>query len=99
MNYIITQQCNKHCSYCFANSSREDNKHMDFEFYKKVIDESKSNIKLLGGEPTEHPDFFKFLEYGLIKNHVTIVSNFLFKDNIKFLYDGCIRCIGKKVRL
>lgn len=93
MNFIITTECNKGCSYCFAN---EPNKHtniikMSLEKYKELLDKIPDNtnmpIKLLGGEPTQHPLFKEFVSEALSRNkEVVIISNFLFNEDIlKFL--------------
>lgn len=96
MNYIITKSCNKGCPYCFARESRaEDPKSvMTLENFKKYMHKyNDNNIKLLGGEPTQHPDFLNFLN--LIfeeKKKAVIISNFLFKENI---LDGILEYLDK----
>jgi len=91
MNFIITNDCNKGCPYCFASTNRQlvpDNeRHMKFEMFKEYIDkipDKNRGIKLLGGEPTQHPEFKKFFQHILDRNRsVTLISNFLFEDDIK----------------
>lgn len=65
----ITTKCNMTCAHCCyaANSKGE---HMDFDMFKTilkkwsgVINTGNNYIVLGGGEPTMHPDFWKFLEY------------------------------------
>lgn len=85
MNFIITQACNKGCPYCFAAQSRKEHiQAMSFEQFKAYVDKTPGHIKLLGGEPTQHPQFLEFLDY-LYKLHrpTTIISNFLFNEDIK----------------
>lgn len=85
MNLIITTACNKNCSFCFAHEHNKKAEHMSLENLQKIIkflQESKCNyVKLLGGEPTEHPNFLQFIEI-LNKNHInyTLISNLLIKN-------------------
>jgi len=89
MNLIITKRCDKGCPYCFASSARSKTKigdwDMSFETFKEMLDKStdRQGIKLLGGEPTSHPEFKIFIEE-LVNRKLdfTIISNFLFKEDI-----------------
>lgn len=95
MNYIITQVCNKGCPYCFAHQSRLENiSQMSLDQFNSLIDREASNgIKLLGGEPTQHPQFLEFLD--CIHSHhkeITLISNFLFNETIR---EGIIERIQK----
>mgnify|MGYP000852780130 CR=1 FL=1 len=65
-NLMITNQCNLHCSYCFANEFVNKEKGiMSFENFIKCINFLSYNpserIGLIGGEPTTHPDLKKML--------------------------------------
>jgi len=95
MNFVITNSCNKGCEYCFARESRNniiENKEkidMDFiqfcEYIAKVPrnKEGYGHIKLLGGEPTQHPELERILEAAKNKKiYITMISNFLFSDDI-----------------
>ncbi len=90
MNLIITKRCNKGCPYCFASSSRnsslKDDMDMSFETFVKLLDkiDDRTHPKLLGGEPTSHPNFSLFIDE-LVKRRkdFTIISNFLFTDEIR----------------
>lgn len=87
MNYIITKSCNKNCSYCFASHSREEDRTsvMTLENFKEYIEKYKDkNIKLLGGEPTAHPEFLEFLKVACEKGKksIILISNFLFGEKI-----------------
>jgi len=86
MNFIITTHCNKGCPYCFAHENRkhDPNSYMDIEKFKRLVKKSKgSRVKLLGGEPTEHPQFKEIVDF-LILNKIpfTLISNFLFSEEI-----------------
>lgn len=95
-NLILTHSCNKGCSYCFARDVRNEDHdgvpHMSLDTLKKIIQKIKKgadirserpHIKLLGGEPTQHPHFKEILDY-LHNEKVpcTLISNFLFSEEI-----------------
>ncbi|MFW6002588.1 MAG: radical SAM protein, partial [archaeon] len=90
MNLILTTSCNKGCPYCFATSVREEygKSVMDMETFNTLLDKiensKNSRAKLLGGEPTLHPQFVEFLDE-IIKRKVptTLISNFLFSDKVR----------------
>lgn len=95
MNFAITTKCNKACDYCFARESRDamikNKENMDMTFVQwcqllqKVPRDNQNMgyIKILGGEPTQHPEFERFLEE-LPKRNIkaTLISNFLFNEKI-----------------
>lgn len=90
MNLILTTGCNKGCSFCFASQNRQEYgiNTMDIDTFNILLDkieqEEKPHIKLLGGEPTIHPNFIEFLdEIEKRKIPTTIISNFLFSDKVK----------------
>lgn len=60
LRVYITEQCNANCPSCFNKSSRSKLS-MDIEHFKKICTFFSSNgvkrIKIMGGEPTLHPDF------------------------------------------
>lgn len=74
MNLILTSECNKHCSFCFAKeyTSSPETEIFDLDFLKNVISEmiavsgnstNVSQVKLLGGEPTRYPKFVELMEW------------------------------------
>lgn len=85
VNAILTRSCNKKCSYCFADNSSKDE--MSFDLFKSILDKLEDNdIKLLGGEPTLYSNFEEILKECETRNtYVTLVSNFLFSEKIRFL--------------
>jgi len=99
MNFIITMKCNKGCPYCFASKARNAEKintDMTMETYKSLLDKVSENdsIKLLGGEPTQHPNFKEFFEEALSRDRsVTLISNFLFNQDI---LDTILKNVRKK---
>lgn len=65
----ITDKCSMGCTHCLSDCN-SDGKHMSFETFKKAITfnfdrAGNSPILISGGEPTEHPEFKKFLGYVL----------------------------------
>lgn len=77
----ITEHCSMGCTHCMNNAT-PNNKHMDFDTFKKVIDFQKRYggpfCIISGGEPTEHPSFPYFLGYAmenLRQCYVTITTN------------------------
>ncbi len=82
MNIIINSECNKFCSYCFAKDHRSG-ENMSFEKFQELVEFSENPIKILGGEPTLHPDFLKMVQYACEqKGEVTVISNFLFSKEV-----------------
>lgn len=73
-NLLLTTDCQRNCSYCFAKQDR--NKHMmftleDFMTALNFISTGPRALNLLGGEPTLHPDFSDMLAH-LIENDFRI---------------------------
>jgi len=61
---------------------------MTLDTFKSIVDKhiasNQRQIKLLGGEPTQHPQFEEFLRYAFDNNvEVTIISNFLFSKEVR----------------
>jgi radical SAM protein with 4Fe4S-binding SPASM domain len=94
-NIAITSQCNLNCSYCFTQSEYKSGthpvQHMSLDVYEQALDfVSRSDIKqirILGGEPTLHPDFIPFLDLALkIDRPVRLFSNGLMPETaLEFL--------------
>ena len=85
----ITEKCSLGCKHCL-NNSNNNGKHVDFNTLKLVMNFLEDNdlmnyIIITGGEPTEHPDFYKFVEY--IVNRVEKYAKNNYKRN-KLLSDG-----------
>lgn len=65
----LTYLCNLRCNNCNRSSAQApDSVHINLEQIRKFVDESLnsqrdwSRIRLLGGEPTLHPEFFQIIE-------------------------------------
>lgn len=82
-NIMINQNCNLNCKYCFANEfvNNDASQDMTFENFKVAISYHKNNddrVGIIGGEPTIHPEFEKFMQYTLDNtenNPIVIFSN------------------------
>ncbi len=98
MNLAINGTCAKGCSFCFT---KEDARlkhtlgNMTIEMVDKIInhyrlDSPHEEVTILGGEPTQHPNFIEILDYIFSKNmKVNLVSNFLFGKTIRdYLIDN-----------
>lgn len=86
MNFIITKKCDKNCPYCFAHQARVEDptSYMTLDQFSRLVDKCQiDHVKLLGGEPTQHPNFPEILSILEAKHKsITLISNFLFKENI-----------------
>ena len=59
---ILTEDCNANCTHCF-NANMREGKHMSKDvFYKALNLVDSPAIKLMGGEPTLHPDIIEIVD-------------------------------------
>lgn len=98
-NMIITGKCSKNCSFCFTEEeARKEKKYddMSLDYIKAIVEKYEYKkrghvLKLLGGEPTEHPQFLDIIEYASKEQiPVYLISNFLFGTKIQ---EGILRHI------
>ena len=78
MNVFVTNKCIKHCSFCF--NTKMDGEEPSLEKLKDYVDRIPPGMpaKLLGGEPTLHPEFSNLLRHCLSSNRqVMLFSNLL----------------------
>ena len=68
-NISITSVCNRHCEFCFAGPTRngiDPVAHMPLHRFEEALDflgrSGISEARLLGGEPTLHPDFDRVVD-------------------------------------
>jgi MoaA/NifB/PqqE/SkfB family radical SAM enzyme len=66
----LTNDCNLKCKMCFRGKRRAGVGYMDFDLFKRVVDEAAQigDVTLslfLGGEPTLHPQFDRMVEYAM----------------------------------
>lgn len=82
-NISITTACNRDCSYCFARSPAPRN--MTIPEFERSLDfvqrSGMDQVRLLGGEPTLHPDFPRFVDSVLSRGlRLLIFSNGLMPE-------------------
>ena len=78
LDISITNWCDKGCAFCYR-KSHSLGTHMKFCDYKSIIDIAKVagvyQVALGGGNPNQHPEFVRFLEYaynsGIMPNYTT----------------------------
>jgi len=70
-NILLTESCVRACPYCFAKQYMVGaaKREMSWENLVYVLDflgrSNQNNVSYLGGEPTLHPEFSKFVRYAL----------------------------------
>ena len=73
--FQITRNCNLECPYCFL-KSRRGLPHVPTEFVLRIASflgrNGLTEVRLTGGEPTTHPDFFRILD--AFREHDVYVS-------------------------
>lgn len=97
MNIILTDKCNKQCSFCFANAQKKSTemslsnfiKILDFATFN-LIQNNQPRINLGGGEPTLHPKFNTFIIELLKRNiYFSLISNGLYSEaTAKYIQAG-----------
>lgn len=76
----ITAKCSMGCKHCM-NDAKPNGGHMNFDTFKKTIDfQNKYGgpfFMITGGEPSEHPEFKKCLEYAAQNTNafITVATN------------------------
>lgn len=71
LNLMLTRRCNQRCVYCFARGAMDAGgvQDMDLETYRWALDLIRRGggceVRLLGGEPTLHPEFPAFTRMAL----------------------------------
>lgn len=85
----ITNKCNINCKMCFRHFISLDEKHMDFDLFKRIVDklEGVPVLTLAGyGEPFIYPQFIEAIKYCKSKKFfVQTTSNGLLLNNDKIL--------------
>jgi len=85
-NILITNVCNLKCSYCFA-AEKLSKDHMSLENVEYVIkflkDSGWNLFRMIGGEPTLHPQFLEIMDMVLDAGmDIDLLSNALWSDEI-----------------
>jgi hypothetical protein len=96
MNLIVNDTCNRACPYCFARSKvglsdgpvRPDGKDISLDNFERFLEfqvrSGMPQLRLLGGEPTLHPEFLEFLRRAHDRGLDTLVfSNGLWPRKIQ----------------
>lgn len=88
MRLYLTENCDASCPWCFNKNTRDPNKDMDTEKCKKLIDylaeHGIKKLRIMGGEPTMHPDFVEIWKHSYNKfNNCVVYTNGHFLDKIK----------------
>ena len=103
MNILLTTACDKGCSFCFADNS--DKQEMTLATFTQLLDFIQKSapvpfFKLMGGEPTTHPQFVIFVEEILKRNlRFGLITNGLYNDSTiadvltKAIAQGCLESV------
>lgn len=98
LNLILTRACNRACDYCFAldlaGEKESSPLHMDRETFDRALelaDRSRATeIRILGGEPTLHPEFVEYVKSALNRRlAVRIFTNGLMPESVGDFLAGC----------
>ena len=92
-NIVVSNICNLNCAYCFADSHMRQSRDLEikpfiqmetFERHLDILDKlNVSQIRLIGGEPTLHPQFPMLVETALKRGKpVLIFSNGLMPTKV-----------------
>lgn len=60
----ITEKCRMGCTHCMDDAKADCNKFMSYDVFKRAIEfnfQYDKTLTITGGEPTEHPDFWKLM--------------------------------------
>lgn len=85
-NIALTSACNRDCPYCFAGAERRPGAgHMSAQTFERALDflvrSGIGEARLLGGEPTLHPEFPRLVELALARGlRVQVFSNGLMPE-------------------
>jgi MoaA/NifB/PqqE/SkfB family radical SAM enzyme len=85
-NIALTTACNRDCAYCFAGAARRSGAgHMSVQTFQKALDflvrSGIDEARLLGGEPTLHPEFPSLVELAIERGlRVRVFSNGLMPE-------------------
>lgn len=89
-NLLLTTECNQTCPFCFATAQTgeiTDDKYLSVELFKKYLDyldrSGMDSVRLLGGEPTIHPEFLSFVNMARERNKkINIFTNGLIPKRV-----------------
>ena len=88
-NILLTDTCNQSCKYCFAQAIMKATpmKFMSLANFQIIIDELRQintkTIRLLGGEPTLHPQFEQIITLASTHfDNILLFTNGLYSKNV-----------------
>jgi hypothetical protein len=96
-NLSVTSVCNRTCGYCFARPATGigtgDSAYMPLETFDRALDflarSAIDQVRLLGGEPTLHPQFPELVERSLQRGfRVLVFSNGLMPERALEVLEG-----------
>jgi MoaA/NifB/PqqE/SkfB family radical SAM enzyme len=78
----LTHRCNERCKNCYDWKNKGDTTDLSIEYWEEVCKRlpDRTMFRMLGGEPTLHPQFFDFLDVAHKYGHITTVSS----NGVKF---------------
>ena len=97
INLHITQKCNYHCRYCFAQFREKQD--LPVEAWKRVIDNLEASglvdrINFAGGEPVLYRGFPELVDYAYQKGfRLSVISNGSLMMDPKMVPEGFFRKI------
>lgn len=82
----LTLRCDEECSHCLVSATRDSTRHMSDKVVADTVSYlrrlGKTLIQITGGEPTQHPDWFRVAsQIADTQYPVTILSNGQWIDN------------------
>jgi hypothetical protein len=80
LNLVLTKDCAKECSFCFTGEKIKGHE-MEIPYIEGLIKKNPEVIfSLIGGEPTQHPEFLKIMDVTKKTKGMRLVSNCLFSS-------------------
>lgn len=79
IHFYITDHCPTHCPFCCMGSGPLNDKFVSMDCFMSSLNSSLSEgsdnvVRLIGGEPTTHPDFDEMLRFLLLQKNVSVVE-------------------------
>lgn len=101
----ITEKCRMNCPHCMDGATEDCNKFMTFDTFKKALRfciDHDMHISITGGEPTEHPQFWEFLEYACKKAPsnfaISVLTNGMNLEDDNGLLRGRIQRLNRETK-
>ena len=84
----ITDKCNMDCTFCY--NPKRGNWFMPLSYFREICERAphKVNIRLLGGEPTLHPNLLDFIETARYYGHEIFFASNGKMYNDKYFMEG-----------